>query len=679
MATQQFSDLPEGAQVVSVPQSGNSDIPQPVQSVMTDSRGANVGGTPVSGTASPAALQSNILPPAQFSDLPAGAQVVSVPKSPQHGAGGSWDNSDYLSKTEDTIHKVAAQAGDTASNLIQGIGEGALDTVHGTGELIRKTLNAVPGVDNLGNRVVPVEGQASLAKTATPDNGTQMVGYTLENAAEFMLGDEALKGMSLADKLPKIARAMDVLSKSPVLRNQIVQKMLAAGVRQGAIGTAQEFVHSGGDVVNSAETGAATGLAGGAAEGVAQGLRSLRPTTKTINGVEVPVRASVANPTMANKLAEFVANKPALQEFDALQTQPAARRVIDTVATDLRNSTLRQIADTEKAARQGTANIYHGLADQHGANAPLFKKLFGVYANAASNVDDALSNAIKDSAGDFQGTSKSLRDKLGDLYAVADKYSPQFKESQDAEKKAAAAFDSKGVRDAREAQKVLFDLANSGSSVSNGPSLYETTRKIYSRLDALDNLQGKLDSFGVTKNTPTDFLDSVTNNGELTDPGIIDGAALRKYVRALSTDGTFARAGIDQATSNKLQELGALLERSKITENTKLSRIHTPALTGGVGAGAGASVGLALELAHALGASAIPGVGTALGAGAGAGYAANRFLGYLMTNQAALDYTLRAARTLVPAATAQLARHAVVTHLFNPETGKIEPIDQNHQ
>jgi hypothetical protein len=48
------------------------------------------------------------------------------------------------------------------------------------------------------------------------------------------------------------------------------------------------------------------------------------------------------------------------------------------------------------------------------------------------------------------------------------------------------------------------------------------------------------------------------------DPGIIDGSALRKYVRQLSDDGTFAKTGISKDTAVKLQEFGALLERSKV-------------------------------------------------------------------------------------------------------------------
>ena len=71
---------------------------------------------------------------------------------------------------------------------------------------------------------------------------------------------------------------MKLLEETPILRNQVVQKMIAAGVRQGAVGGAQEFVHSGGDPVAALKTGAIAGAAGGALEGLSSGI--VEPKTK---------------------------------------------------------------------------------------------------------------------------------------------------------------------------------------------------------------------------------------------------------------------------------------------------------------------------------------------------------------------------------------------------------------
>jgi hypothetical protein len=183
-----------------------------------------------------------------------------------------------------TLGKIINGAVQLHNDVSTGIGQGALDTVHGTGELIRKGLNAVPFVNHLGDKVIPPVGQTALDQLSTPTNTAQKVGYGAENIAEFMLGDEALKGLSLADKLPKVARAMEVIQKNPILKNQIIQKMIATGVRTGTTGALQEFVHSGGDPVRAAEVGATTGVGGAVTEGIVAGANKML-NSDTVQGV----------------------------------------------------------------------------------------------------------------------------------------------------------------------------------------------------------------------------------------------------------------------------------------------------------------------------------------------------------------------------------------------------------
>jgi len=175
----------------------------------------------------------------------------------------------YTPPEPSTLGKFANGVEQLHNDVTTGIGQGALDTVHGTGELIRKGLNAVPFVDHLGNKVIPPQGQAALDNLTTPQNAAQKAGYTAENIVEFLLGDEALKGLSLADKMPKVAKAADVILKNPILKNQILQKMVATGARTGATGALQTFVHTGGDPGKAAEVGATTGALGAAGEAAA--------------------------------------------------------------------------------------------------------------------------------------------------------------------------------------------------------------------------------------------------------------------------------------------------------------------------------------------------------------------------------------------------------------------------
>src|SRR4051812_4380626 len=70
---------------------------------------------------------------------------------------------------------MLAKAGQIGTDLAKGVGEGALSTVHGTGELIRKGLNLVHS--GTGDAVVPPTGQAAVDQLATPTNTAQKIGF----------------------------------------------------------------------------------------------------------------------------------------------------------------------------------------------------------------------------------------------------------------------------------------------------------------------------------------------------------------------------------------------------------------------------------------------------------------------------------------------------------------------
>lgn len=206
---------------------------------------------------------------------------------------------------------------------------------------------------------------------------------------------------------------------------------------------------------------------------------------------------------------------------------------------------------------------------------------------------------------------------------------------------------TRGVQAATNKQRHLFDSVH-------GSGAYDGIRTLYSKVDAIDKIGSKFDSLGVIKSTPANLLPLATQGGRVADFGMIDGAALRRAIRELSRNtetvgdkpaSVFDRAGIHEATVMRLQELGRVLE---LSDASRL-RSHIGNIVGdskfvsGVGA-------LGFALTHALS-------GGSLGTGAAVGYGANKFLGYLMTNPRALDYTRRAAQRLAPMAASQAARH----------------------
>ncbi len=173
--------------------------------------------------------------------------------------------------------KAAAQG---VGDVVEGIGEGALQTVHGTGELIRKGANLVHS--GMGDKIIPASGQTSLQTIATPDQGEghtgQVLGKTAEDVAEFVMGDEALKGLSIAERAMKAVGLAEKYEKASPFARRVIEHMMNAG-RQGTV-TGTETLGKTGDVGQAAEAG----LAGGVTSGVISGVASAAPVVGKVSG-----------------------------------------------------------------------------------------------------------------------------------------------------------------------------------------------------------------------------------------------------------------------------------------------------------------------------------------------------------------------------------------------------------
>lgn len=194
----------------------------------------------------------------------------------------------------------------------KGFVKGVLSTTTGLGNIIHKTGEAIhPG---LGEAVIPQAGLNDEAAFAdTHNNPTQNLGYGGETLTEFMLGDEALKGLSMADKLTTVAKWMKIAEKSPRIMQALkfgataakttgeltaedsallrqypklakfvstatpVGKLATDAARAGLVQGGQTTVRTGGDITQGAEDAAkmagTAGLIGGVT-GAAGGLLS---------------------------------------------------------------------------------------------------------------------------------------------------------------------------------------------------------------------------------------------------------------------------------------------------------------------------------------------------------------------------------------------------------------------
>lgn len=188
--------------------------------------------------------------------------------------------------TAEQIADVAGGMGG-ATGAATGIVRGAAGTLSGIDRLVRK----IPGV----NTLLP-QTEAERELQAVGEGGTspeEQGGKFMESAAEFLLGDEALKGLSYVDKLKTVMPALKGLEKSPLL-----MKIVSTALRQGTVGAVQGAAKSG-DLTQGLAEGAITGGSAGALEGagglLAKGVQRIAPTVENIGGVEHTIPADVRN------------------------------------------------------------------------------------------------------------------------------------------------------------------------------------------------------------------------------------------------------------------------------------------------------------------------------------------------------------------------------------------------
>jgi hypothetical protein len=159
-------------------------------------------------------------------------------------------------------------ASNFAEDVTNGISKGAVSTLGGLTSLIGEGLNRIPGI---GEKLAPRAGlnaEKDLLKKGTatdpssPGAPGEKVGGALEEGAEWMAGDEALKGLASLAKVAKNApHLIKILEKYPK-----ASKLILDSAKGAAIGGTQAGVKApaeGKDVVQSVEAGAAGGAAGG--------------------------------------------------------------------------------------------------------------------------------------------------------------------------------------------------------------------------------------------------------------------------------------------------------------------------------------------------------------------------------------------------------------------------------
>lgn len=424
--------------------------------------------------------------------------------------------------------------------------------------------------------------------------------------------------------------------------------------------------------------------------GLAGPETNVNPMAPTEQG-GVPVRQSVANPSLANKVAEGLANKGDLQKFDITQTQPAARAAVNRIAGETLQTSAEPIAELAKAGKvQALNNYFEAVSNVQEAaakvkdvtdeleelkNTPDPKR--DVLGPDAQPIDDPVANKAKadkaarlmQAQGAVQRASielgkaqdaaeaaskidpeaewKDLVDNMdGDFGAAAgvlkNKLSPLYEKAGEAYKAADSEKQAAFRRGDVAAEKAAESAKRQAFENANGVGSYESANSLYSKLDDMDKINKVFNAAKVIKRTPEAFV-----TAGKPDVGIIDGAALRDAVRQLGNDGerggpsTFERAGVSDTVVQKLQDLGAALERSKVKPDMKASGMFSRIMQGTKNLTAG------------------------------------KQLAYLMTHEVTLDEALNALKSGASKASKAASAGNIMrgpTHVYDPATGTLTAI-----
>lgn len=222
-------------------------------------------------------------PLANQGGLPPGYSQSDIISNPQAAPSG-----EIQQDPNDT--SLASKAAHAVGGTFEGIGEGVFGTLAGGADIVNKVTGQQAGgvTDALHH----------LAGDDVQQHGTaQELGRGIETIGEFLMGDAALKGLSLTERLSKITPVLKYLEQSPKLartmalginigkagselgpeeraaiqKYPVLARLVGAGmdaIRAGTTQGAQSFVKTGGNVKKAATD--AAGMAAGA--GITGGL-----------------------------------------------------------------------------------------------------------------------------------------------------------------------------------------------------------------------------------------------------------------------------------------------------------------------------------------------------------------------------------------------------------------------
>jgi hypothetical protein len=349
-------------QAVPIPQGATIGNAQPQAVPIPE--GATVGGDPVSTATQPqengfvhALKQAFFLEPPDKSEVDAESVNLGVPFNPQ----------------TQTLYDPAKHSG-----LVRGGEKGLTETLSGTSQLLGKAADKL-GLRDQSSQGTGILGEAPASSTETEAQGaSETTGKVIENVLEFMAGDEALKGLSLGQKLKKFSTVAKFLEDNPFLAKLLDSKLLGSAASNAIVGGTQNAAHGGNFTSGAAvagAAGAASDLIGGGLSKLAENLKSSAASNATTQAAdEFGVPLSLAQKT----------NGPVSQVTESVLKK-----------TPLVNAPFSKLAGAQNAAIKQAANE---IADNIASSA-------GSDTAAGESIQDAISGA-KNTAGKAYDTAQ---------------------------------------------------------------------------------------------------------------------------------------------------------------------------------------------------------------------------------------------------------------------------------
>lgn len=269
-----------------------------------------------------------------------------------------------------------------------GVAKGATNTMHGA---LKAAAKYVGGMTD-----EQAEQAASRALPAmTYDTTSQKVGAGIEAVGEFILGDEALKSLSLSQRLGLASKVSEMVEKSPRLAKAV--DIGINSLRQGTVAGGQEFAKTGGDVNAAAKTGATVAAGSALLGGAIEGVKALR-----VN----PFRVSAVAATEPGYVSQILHGEDVAQPTAQSALRTGAESVTGkTSPASLRASLDQPISDTLASAKK----LYRQVDEASGTN-------FGALNEKLSNTEYQLSLTPDGSPEEakWEASRQNLLDKIAD-------------------------------------------------------------------------------------------------------------------------------------------------------------------------------------------------------------------------------------------------------------------------